>query len=316
MNYSLYFLMLIMVVTSTQLHSENRYTPPHTEKRPVIDTVHGFVMTDPYRWLENKDNDEVKTWSHAQHNATVNFLKTKCPEVAGLKDEIRSYIDRDYRGAPFFKADREFFYAKNKGDQQSKIYTKIKDKEILIFDPLKIDPSGKTSIAGFHLTRDGNKAAVGVQFRGDEIDEYRIIDTRNGKVLGETIKNLSDFEWTHDEKHAYVTIRTKDMIKNQIPLKTFLHKIGDDQANDKFLLAPEDAKEDAGIWDTEEGGLTFMTVGDFYSNTLKVKKTGTDDDFVQIYSSKKYKADVDVRNNKIFIMIFIPIRIFFIRMIF
>ena len=37
---------------------------------------------------------------------------------------------------------REFFTRKVKGDAQAKLYTRI-DGKVLLFDPMKIDPSGK-----------------------------------------------------------------------------------------------------------------------------------------------------------------------------
>ena len=41
---------------------------------------------------------------------------------------------------------REFFTRKVKGDAQAKLYTRIDGKEVLLFDPMKIDPSGKSAL--------------------------------------------------------------------------------------------------------------------------------------------------------------------------
>ena len=35
-------------------------TPPSTEIRMVTDTLHGTVVEDPYRWLENWDDPDVR----------------------------------------------------------------------------------------------------------------------------------------------------------------------------------------------------------------------------------------------------------------
>ncbi|NOQ96913.1 MAG: hypothetical protein GQ561_01995, partial [Calditrichae bacterium] len=37
-------------------------TPPVAEVRMVTDTLHGDVVPDPYRWLEDWNDPEVKTW--------------------------------------------------------------------------------------------------------------------------------------------------------------------------------------------------------------------------------------------------------------
>src|SRR3989339_328680 len=294
------FFVFIIILTISFMKAQTPYNPPSTKVLPGKDTVHGFQMTDNYRWLEDKSNTEVKKWSHEQTDYTIDYIKKNYPEVAGLKDEIRAYIDRDYIGAPFFKADREFFYAKKKGEQQYQLFTRIKGKEILIFDPLVYDKTGKTAMSGFFLTKDGNKAAVGTQYKGDEINEYRIINTKNGKVIGDVIKNGYGFGWTKDEKHCYLSIRTRGMIDSQIPVKTYLHKLGDDNKKDIFLIAPKDAKNFAGIWDAEDDDVTLITEGDFYSNTLKIRKAGTLDEPKVIYSSVKFKADAFAKNGKLY----------------
>ena len=291
---------LILFICFMNSNAQTKFEPPQTPQRPVTDIIHGFKITDSYRWLEDKENPEVKEWSHKQHDYTINYINQTSNEIAGLKDEIKNYLDRDLVGSPFFKGDREFYYAKYKGEKQNKLYTRLKGKDICIFDPEKFSTDGSAAIAGVDFTKDGNKAAIGIQYKGDEINEYRIIDTKNGKIIGETLHNLQGFSWTFDEKNAYVQLRSKEMIKNQIPVKTLLHKMGESQDNDVFLIAPKDAKDVASYSDDDETPVTFISEGDFYSNTLHIKKAGTDEIPKLIYSSKKYKADPTLKNNKLY----------------
>lgn len=295
-------LLITSLIVAGALTANAQIKYPATPQKPVTNQYHNFKITDPYQWLEDKSDKEVYDWSQTQHKFTLDFIKNNYKDIPGFKDEIMKLLDRDYIGAPFFKAKREFFYARKKGDAQSKLYTRIKGKEILVFDPNIYDKEGKAAITDVEFTEDGNKAAIAVQYRGDEINEYRIVDTKNGKVIGEPITGLRDFSWTKDEKHAYISVRTREMIDKQIPIQTYLHKLGDKRENDKFLLAPKDAKDFASIWDTEEGDLTFISEGDFYSNSLKVKKRGSDEEFKTIYSSKEFKADPFVKNGRIFFM--------------
>ncbi|MFA6571704.1 MAG: prolyl oligopeptidase family serine peptidase [Bacteroidota bacterium] len=293
------FCFLGMLLT---LFAQEKFNPPATPKKPFNENSNGFNYTDNYRWLEDKSNPDVIEWSKKQHSFTLDFINKTYPEVTGLKNEIRDYLDRDIIGSPFFKGNREFFYAKKKGDLQYKFYTRIKNKEILIFDPSVYDPTGKSAISEVSLTRDGNKAAIAMQNKGNEINEYRIIDTKKGKQLGEIVPNGTGWSWTKDEKHAYFYVRSREMIEKQIPVKTVLHTIGDNPKNDVFLIAPKDAKDEVSIWDDENEDYTLISEGDFYSNTVKIKKIGSTEDFKIIYSSKKYKADVHLKNGKIYYM--------------
>ncbi len=296
-----YLILILMPILMYNSNAQAKFNPPATPQKPATNEVHNFKITDPYQWLEDKSNPETLEWSKVQHNYTVDYLKKNVPSVSGFRDEIAILMDRDYEGAPSMVGDREFFYAKKKGEQQYKLYSNLNGKRILVFDPLSIDQSGKSAITGVDYTRDGNKAAIGTQFKGDEISTYRIIDTKTGKVLGEPITGLNGFSWTKDEKHAYISVRTKEMIQNQEPVKTYLHTIGTDRSNDIFVLAPKDAKDVAEIWDARDEDVTFISEGDFYSNTLKIKKILTKDMPKEIYSSKKFKAEPNAKNGKIYV---------------
>ena len=293
-------LLFTIMNTSQTIKAQIDFTYPQTEKIPVVDDLHGLKLTDNYQWLEDKTDQKVIDWTRAQHDFTLAYLKSSGKEMAGLEGEIAAYIDRDITGPIFLAGERQFFYVKKKGEQQYKLYTRLGDEDVLVFDPMRIDESGMSAISGVNFTKDGDKVAVGVQYKGAEINTYRIVDTKTGEIMGDTISGLRGFTWTKDEEHAYITVRTKEMIDKQIPLKTYKHKIGTDRSKDQFLFAPEDAKNFISTWDTRESDISFISEGDFYSNTLKMRPVGTLDDPTTIYSSKKYRAFPDAQGDKIY----------------
>ncbi len=293
-------LLLAFIFAYSFVFAKGSFNPPAAKRQAVTDNMHGFIFTDFYQWLEDKKDPEVSDWSHAQHDYTVKYLKEKTKAVDGLDDEIEKYLNRDYNGAPFFKGNREFFYARKKGQQQNKLFTRINGEVIKLFDPEEIDSSGKSALTGAAFTKDGNKAAIGLQYKGNEISEYRIVDTKTGKVEGESIKGLRGFGWTLDEEHAYIAVRTQEMIDNQVPIRTYLHTIGEDRKKDVFLVAPNDAKNFASVWDDRDGEVTFFSEGDFYSNTLSIRKAGSQAKPKVIYSSKEFRANPKAKYGKIF----------------
>lgn len=274
---------------------------PNTDITPVTDTLHGYTLTDNYRWLEDKTDKKVIKWTRAQHDATLNYLEESCPPVDGLEEEISAYLDRDIISPVQLVADRQFFTKKKKGEAQSKLYTILNGKEKLIFDPVKIDPSGKSSMTGRSFTRKGEKVAVGLQSKGAEISTYYIVDTKTGNLIGDPIEGLRGFSWTKDEEHAYIWVRTKEMIDNQEPIKVLLHTLGTPRKNDKFLIAPKDAKNSASVYDTKYSDLTFTSEGDFYAtHSLKVKRIGAQGAGEEIYSDMKYRTYPEAIDDKIY----------------
>ncbi len=282
-------------------NAQAQFIFPHTEARPVTDTVNGYLLTDPYRWLEDKEDPEVQRWTRAQHDATLNYVNQSCEDIPGLREELQAYIDRDVESPLQLVADRQFFTRRKQGEKQDKLYTIIDGEEKLLFDPEQLDPSGKSSMAGRSFTKDAEKVAVGVQSKGAEIRTYYIIDTQTGEQLGEPVEGLRGFTWTDDEEHAYIWVRTQEMINAQKPIEVRKHKIGSDRSEDVTLLVPEDAKLTASVYDTRYSDLTFYSEGDFYAtHSLRMKQTGSKAEPVEIYANQKFRVSPNAIDDRIY----------------
>lgn len=295
--------LIFLCLCNLMVSSQEKLSPPPSKKIPVVDTIFNCIITDFYRWLEDKDSPEVKEWSKQQNEFAEKWIETYTRKIPGLSDEIRRYLDRDYVSPPFFKAGREFYFSKKIGEKQNKLYTRYKGKEILIFDPLKIDSSGKTAIVNYVLNKTAEKIAIGVQTKGNEVARYYFFDTKTGKEIAPPLDNVFSLSWCRDNNFVYVTYRSLEDIKFQKPLKTFIHKLSSKISDDVFLFDSKDAKNFSTIWDDENSNLTFISEGDFYTNTLKIVNPRNISDSTVIFSSQEFRANVSVvRNGKIYIL--------------
>lgn len=283
------------------LNAQTQFKPPATPAIPVIDTLHGVLLTDDYRWLEDKTDPKVIEWTKAQHDYGIEYLKATQKTHPGLRDDIANYIDLDYEGPLNKEGKRVFQNVKKKGDKQYKLYTILKGERILIWDPVQLDTSGSTSTTGIAYTYDGERAAVSVQKSGAEISTTYIIDTRTGKILFPPLENIFGYQWTKDQQHAYFTIRTQEDVDKQTPLKTYWWKVGDPAANAKFIGTTTDAKNSYYIYDNRYSDVSFYGEGDFYSNSSLIRKTGTFDEGTLIYESRKYNAYPEAIGDKLYI---------------
>lgn len=291
-----------LILMASLAMAANLFAPPPTPARPVVEDVHGVRLTDPYRWLENGKDAEVQAWTHAQHQATVVWLDANAAPVGGLHDELVAYFDRDITQPPFFKKGREFFYRTRKGEAQAKVYTRLADKEVLLFDPLALDSSGKTSVGAFVPNRDGSRAAVATYSRGSEITDYRVIDTRTGEQVGALMPGIGEFHWARDERYAYVSPRTRESIDRQEPQRCYRHKLGDDPKNDELLIAMTDAKDWCSVYEPEEADVTVFETGDFYSNTIRIRPLASSAEPRTIYSSKEFRAGAVFRRDRMYFL--------------
>jgi prolyl oligopeptidase len=276
------------------------FFPPQTPARPVVEVLHGVTLTDRYRWLEDGKDPGVQAWTRAQHAATLAYLDRSAPPIAGLRDEIARYYDRDRASAPFFKHGREFFQRTRQGEPQSKLYTRLDGREVLLVDPVAIDPSGKTRIGSVVPNRDATRAAVGIYARGTEIQDFRIIDTTTGAQIGPTVTGARWFAWARDEAFAYLSPRTAEGDARQEPHRCYRHRLGADRAGDELLIAMKDAKHYCSVYEPEDAPVTVFETGDFYSNTIRIRPVGSNAEPRTIYTSDKHQAEAIFRKDRIY----------------
>lgn len=267
---------------------------PATPARPVVDTVHGMTLTDPYRWLEDNKNEEVVKWTRAQHDAALAWLDKNAPEVPGLKDELTRYTDRTITSPPSFYKGREFFTRKVKGEAQAKLYTRIDGKEVLLFDPIKLDPSGKSSLSGRAYSRDASILAVGVQRAGDELPTQFFINSKTGEQVYAPLPQVWGVSWTKDNAVAYVQPRTQEQVSKQLPLYTQRVNLNQPIKDQPIVHKFTDAKQWGGVADFEYAPYTLFSTGEGKSAQYAIRKIGSSETPQLIFNQKGANANIDI----------------------
>ena len=276
------------------------FFPPETPARPVVETLHGVTLTDRYRWLEKGTEADVQAWTRTQHAATLAYLDRSAPSVPGLRDELARYFDRDKTDAPFFKHGREFFQRTRKGEPQAKLFTRRDGKEILLFDPIALDPTGKTRLGGVIPNREATRLAVGIYARGSEIQDFHIIDSVTGARIGPVLSGVRTFHWARDERYAFISPRTAESDAKQEPHRCYRHQLGTPRESDALLIQMTDAKNYCDVYEPEEADVTVFETGDFWSNTIKIRPIGSSGEPRTIYTSDKFQADAVFRRDRMY----------------
>src|SRR5260370_33192698 len=74
--------MALAMPISSLSAKDTKMTYPPTKVDPVVETIHGVSIADPYRWLEEADNPQVREWVEKQNNFTRSVLdKLQGPET-------------------------------------------------------------------------------------------------------------------------------------------------------------------------------------------------------------------------------------------
>src|SRR4029077_6226492 len=63
---------------------------PETPKKPVSTEYHGVTVEDPYQWLEQDNDPQVKAWSDAQNQRTRQYLD-RLPDRAAIEKQLTEW---------------------------------------------------------------------------------------------------------------------------------------------------------------------------------------------------------------------------------
>lgn len=228
--------------------------PPATPQRPVVDTYHGVEVADPYRWLEDNDEPEVKEWSGAQ-NAYARNILDQLPNVEAIRKsvteimsaEFPSYWDVRYRGG-------KYFATKNQPPLQQPLIIVVDSLDDLagervIVDPNELDATGSTAIDWFVPSPDGKLVAVSLSVGGTEAGDVHVYDVQTGEEVFEVVPHTNsgtaggDLAWARDGKGFFYTRHPwpgeKPEEDRGFYQQVYFHELGTPPDEDRYELGKD-----------------------------------------------------------------------------
>ncbi len=250
--------------------AQKKFDYPKPRKSDQVDDYHGTKVADPYRWMEEGDSADTKSWIEAQNKLTGSYLAT-IPERATIKSRLTELWNYERFSAPS-KIGIKYIYSKNDGLQnQSVLYIadSINDPGRVFFDPNKLSADGTAALGGSSFTEDGKLWAYGVAVAGSDRTDWKIMEVETGKYLTDTLKpnRQGGVSWLIDNSGFYYSrfpdVQAGGELKgNTFNQKLFFHKLGTPQSEDYVVYERPDNKEyfvGGGV--TEDGNWLIINVG-------------------------------------------------------
>lgn len=231
--------------------SAGMQSPSATRVSDVTDQYHGVSVKDPYRWLEDGEDPEVKAWTQAQTAKAEAYLEA-LPGQAKLEAHVKAVMSQKKAsyGSVSPVAGRVFLRIHRPPAQQSvlAVMPDLGDpsRAELLVDPNQMDPSGLTHIDWFVPSPDGKWVAVSISVGGSESGDVHLFEVATKKPTGEVIARVNngtaggDLAWLPDSSGFYYTRYPRG---NERPVEDrdfyqqlYLHKLGEPEAKDRRAL--------------------------------------------------------------------------------
>ncbi|MCB9333791.1 MAG: S9 family peptidase [Lewinellaceae bacterium] len=217
--------------------------PDTRQDAAVTDIYFGDTINDPYRWLEDDQSDETKSWVQAENKLTFGYLE-QIPFREKIKDRLEAIWDFEKYGAPFKKAGIYYFF-KNSGLQnQSVLYrqqTLDGDPETVL-DPNTFSADGTTSLQEYSFSKDGRYLAYCISEGGSDWRTILVRDLEKGEQLTDKVQwaKFTEIGWAGNGFYytRYPEPSAGDKLKGANQASAiYFHTLGTDQSADKLIYS-------------------------------------------------------------------------------
>ncbi len=160
----------VLIFTSVACAASfNAQAPPRSMQRPVTESFHGIMITDPYRWLEDQGSANTRAWIAAQQKYTKSYMAS----LSG-RDEVRAQLAKlmrvDSYQPPTVRGERQFFQRKpaDKNRNQLCLREGSNGRDQVLVDANAIRGSQPASVRLLDVSQDGRLLAYGIQEGGQD----------------------------------------------------------------------------------------------------------------------------------------------------
>lgn len=215
---------------------------PPAERLSLVETLHGHQVADPYRWLEDADDERTVAWSKAQ-DALFGDLHATWPGADHVRSRVTALVGAGMITVPIWRGDRQFLMRRT-ADQEHAVLLVIEadGTQRTLIDPMQIDPSGTTTLDTWQPSKEGELLAYQLSAGGTEESVLRVMDVDTGETVDGPIDRArySPVAWlVGGEGYYYVRRLPADQVpagEEQFHRRVWLHRVGTDPDTDVLIF--------------------------------------------------------------------------------
>lgn len=180
---------------------------PDAPTEDVVDTLHGVEVADPYRYMEDPDDERLADWAERQDTLFEHIMEHASNRDAYM-ERLTALYDSPRYGTPRERGGRYFFTYNDGLQNQSelRVSTTEKGDGRLLIDPNTWSEEGTISLAGWSPSEDGTMLAYAVQEGGSDWRTIKAMDVASGEDLGVEIEEAKfggGVTWAKDGSGFY-----------------------------------------------------------------------------------------------------------------
>jgi prolyl oligopeptidase len=215
---------------------------PDAARLDLSEDLHGHLVSDPYRWLEDAASEQTEAWSTAQ-DALLAGTSADVPGRDRLSDRVATLLGAGVVSAPSWRGDRQFFMRRTASQEHAVLLTVDTDgTERVLVDPIALDATGATTLDAWQPSKEGDLLAYQMSAGGTEESDLLVMEVATGHQVDGPIDRTrySPVAWLPGgESFYYVRRLPAEQVpadETQYHRRVWLHRLGSDPADDVMVF--------------------------------------------------------------------------------
>jgi len=304
------FLLVIAAVAADSSKPNVPSGPPKAKVEPVEETLHGHKIVDPYRYMEDANNPDTRSYVEEELAYTRSVLDP-LPGRDQINARLAQLLTIGNITAPQLGGNY-YFYTRREGKQnQPVLYVRegLNGTDRALIDPNRLAADGTVALDWWFPSEDGKYIAYGTSASGSEESTLHIIETATGRVLPDAIERtrFASVAWKNDNSGFFYTRHPR---KGEVPageevyhVKVFYHSLGADPAKDPLLFGEgRNAQDIPTVALSEDDRWLLITVFEGWAKSemyLQDLKAGTPP--VELTTGKNFIYNGEVFRGKLYV---------------
>ena len=235
------FILLVLFNACNQKPMSKNTLPPICEIKNKDLTIHEHVRTDPYYWLNDRENPEVIDYLNKENVFTDNVLSPTKEFQKSLFKELKGRIKEEDESIPYIYNGYEYWRKFSKGDEHA-VHLRKKigtdSNEILLNGNELAKGFDYFDLGDFDVSPNNEILAYSTDTLSRRIYNIHFRNLSTNKVLDETIENTTgSMAWANDNKTVFYTKQDEKTLRS---FQIYRHTIGTDPKKDTLIFEEKD----------------------------------------------------------------------------
>src|SRR5579859_4287305 len=217
-------------------------SPPHAPVEPVTEILHGVAVSDPYRWLEDRNSPRTREWIELQTRYARVYLDN-VPGRESIRKRIREFLAVETYDSLQKAGNRYFFRKRLPDEEQPRIYMRegATGEDQLLVDPAVWGTSKYTAVKPLCVSPDGRLLLYEIKEGGERTGRFALFDIAARRTLPDVLPRgyLRGFAFAPDGRSYYYVHEALDA-QRPFYRAAYYHTPGEPFSEDREIFCAEE----------------------------------------------------------------------------